>query len=199
MKGDEQVPIMDMNNGRGQASRCRLWHEIGGGITGPGSPSATEGRPESSSLSAMPIVDVSPLNLVVVYSHHSCADNRTNGATWCVSTEVLVSLAVQERVGWVECWIRPISTILSQRSDAPISVLVPVRTRCGSVCVRVRCGEAAISSRLLLRLVLALPSAGGNQRLDAGVPICRPGWLLSTPPTRLDLNWRRSHDERCAW
>jgi hypothetical protein len=193
------VLIMDMNNGRGQASRCHVWREVGSDITGPGSRSATEGCPESSSLSAMSIVDVSPLNLVVIYSHHSCADDGTSGASYCVSTGVLVSLPVQERVGWVECWIRPISAILSQRSDAPISVLVPVRTRCGSVCVRVRCGEAAISSRLLLRLVLALPSAGGNQWLDAGVPIRRPGRLLSTPPARLDLNRRRSHDKRCAW
>ena len=191
------MPIMDMNNGRGQASRCHVWHEVGGGMTDPGSPSATEGRPETSSLSAMSIVDVSPLNLVVVDSHRSCTDNRTGGATCCVSTRVLVSLPVQERVGWVECWIRPIGAILSQRGDAPISVLVPVRTRCGSVCVRVGCGKAAISSRLL-RLVLALPSASRNQRLDAGVPICRPGRLLSTPPTGLDLNWCRSHDKWCA-
>jgi len=193
------VLIMDMNNGRGRASWCHVWHEVGGDAASPVSRSATEGGPESSSLSAVPVIDVSPLNLVVVHPHHPRADNRTSGASWSVSALGLVSLPVQERIGWVKCWIRPISTILSQGSDAPISVLVPVRTRCGGVCVWVRCRETAISSWLLLRLVLTLPSAGGNQGLYAGVPICSPGRLLSNPPTRFDLNRRRSHDQRCAW
>ena len=150
MKGDEQVPIMDMNNGRGQASQCHLWHEVGGNKRGPGSRSATEGGPDPSFLSTVPVIDVSPLNLVVVNSHCSCPNSRTSSASRSINAGVLVSLPVQERVGRVERWIRPISTILPQGSDASISVLVPVRTGCGSVCVWVWCGEAAISSRLLL-------------------------------------------------
>jgi len=67
----------------------------GSDITGPGSRSA-EGYPESSLLSAMSIVDIGLLNLVVVYPHRSCTDNRTGGASCFVSTRVLVSLPVQE-------------------------------------------------------------------------------------------------------
>jgi len=176
-----------------------MWHEVRkAGIVNPGLCSATEGSPESSPLSTMPIIDVSALVLVVINPHPSCADRRTSGTACSVSARALVLLSIQERVGRVECWIRPISTILSQRGHASIAVLVPVRTGCGGVCVWVWCSEATISSWLLLRLVLTLPSAGGDQWLHAGVPIRRPGRLLGTPPARLDLNRGRSHDKRRA-
>ena len=191
------MPIMDTNNQQeGGAAWCYMWHEIGN-LSGPGSRSATEGGPESSSLSTMSIIDIGPLNLVVVNSHRSRAGHGTSGATCSVGARVLVLLSIQERVGWIECWIRPISTILSQRSDASI-IPIPVRTRCGSVCVWVRCGKTTISSRLLLRLVLTLPSAGGDQWLYAGVPICSSSWLLSSPSAGLDLNRGGSHDQRRA-
>ena len=197
MNESEQMPIMDMNNQReGGAAWCHRWHGMGN-ILGPGSRSATEGGPESSSLSTMPIIDISPLNLVVVNPHRSCAGHRASGAACSVGASVLVLLPIQERVGWIKCWIRPISTILSQGGDASI-IPVPVRTGCGGVCIWVRCGKTAISSRLLLRLVLALPSAGGDQWLYAGVPIRRSSWLLGSPPARLDLDRRGPHDERCA-
>ena len=144
----------------------------------------------------MTIIDVRPLDLVVINSHCSCTSHRTSGAACSIGAGILL-LPIQERVGWIECWIRPISTVLSQRSDAPISILVPVRTRCGCTCIRVRRGETAISGRLL-RLVLALPSTGRNQWLHASIPIRGSGWLLGSPPAGFDLNWCRSHDERCA-
>jgi hypothetical protein len=173
-----------------------MWHEMRS-ISGPGSRSATESGPESSSLSTMPIIDVGPLNLVVVDSHRSCAANRTSCATCSIGARALVLLPIQERVGWIKCWIRPISTVLSQRGDAPI-IPVPVRTRCGGVCVWVWCGKTTIPSRLLLRLVLTLPSTGGNQWLYAGVPICSSSRLLGSPPARFDLDRRGSHDKRRA-
>ena len=152
MKGNEQMPIMDMNYEReGGASWCHMWHEMKEGDTvGPGSCSAAEGGPQSSSLSTMSIIDVGPLNLVVVHYHPSCTDRRPSSTTCPISASVLVLLPIQERLGWVDCWIRPINAILPYRCNAPITVLGPVRTRCRSVCVWVRCGETAISSRLLL-------------------------------------------------
>ena len=143
----------------------------------------------------MSIIDVSTLDLVVVHSHPSRVDHRTSGATRSVGTTILVLLPIQERVRWMEGWIRPISTILSQRGDASISVFVPVRARCGGGCVWMRRGKTAISSRLLLRLVLTLPSASGDQWLYTGIPICSPGRLLGSPPARLDLNRCRSHNK----
>ena len=74
MKGNEQMPIMNMNNEReGGASWCHMWHEKGeDDKVGPGSrSSATKGGPESSSLSTMSIIDVGPLSLIAVRHHPS--------------------------------------------------------------------------------------------------------------------------------
>lgn len=82
-------------NERGGATWCHMGHETRkDDMVGPDSRSATECSPESSSLSAMPIIDISPLDLVVINSHRSGCSYRAHGAT-CSVTGVLVLLPIQ--------------------------------------------------------------------------------------------------------
>lgn len=90
---------------------------------------AAEGSPEPSSLSTMSIINIGPLNLAVVHCHYPHAGYGTSCTPCSVSSGVLMLLPEQERVGGDQCWVRTIGTILPQRSDASIAVLVPVRAR----------------------------------------------------------------------
>lgn len=184
-----------MNEGGGAAWCHRRNARRGADIAGRGSRSATEGGPETSSLSAVTIINVGPLDSVVVHPYPPYASNRTNPTRR--SVRVLVLLSIQERLGRDECWVRSISSVLPQGCNAPVSVLAPVRNWCGSGCVRVRCGKTAISGLLLLRLMLALPPTG-HQRLYAGVSVCGPGRFLCSSPAGLDLNRSGPHDKRCS-
>jgi hypothetical protein len=134
IKDDEQMPIINMNNEWGSSIGTYVGWDWGD-IVGLGSSPAAEGRPESSSLSTMPIINISPLNLAVVPPYNLCGGT---GSTPCPIGPSILILSIQERVERDKCRIRTVGAILPQRSDASVPVLIPVGNRRGGGRIWVR-------------------------------------------------------------